>query len=148
MAQRVGEHQAFTPLDQLARVEAHGGSGGRGRIFDALRVEYHGRGAGFFWACSRLLTVKQALTRAQVPSASHLSKYQYAVLQGGKSPGTSRQTHPFLSTYKMALTISTSGHLLRRLTTSSGYSRCQSRAQRPELYSFQVKIAEASILQN
>ena len=77
-------------IDQLAGVKAYGGPGRRRRVFDALRVQDHGCGAGFFWACSRLLTVRQALTRAQVPSVSHLAKYQYAVPQGGKSPGTSR----------------------------------------------------------
>ena len=111
----------LTALDQLARVEARvEATAGFDAGFDALRVEYHGRRAEFFWACCRLLTVRQALTRAQVPSATHLSKYQYVVPRGGKSPGTSRQTHSFLSTYKMALTISTSCHLLCRLTSSSG----------------------------
>ena len=38
-----------------------------------------------------------------------LSKVLITVPQGGKSPGTFRQTHPFLSTYNMALTISASG---------------------------------------
>jgi hypothetical protein len=34
----------------------------------------------------------------------------------GDSPGTSRHKQPFFSTYKMALTSSKSGHLLRRRT--------------------------------
>lgn len=48
MTQRVGQHQAFTPFDQLARVEAHRGPGGSRRILNALRVQNYGRGAGFF----------------------------------------------------------------------------------------------------
>ncbi len=41
--------------------------------------------------------------------------------------------HPFLSTYKMAFTTSTSGHLLRRRTTNSGSNSCQSRVDKSEL---------------
>lgn len=149
VAERIGQHQPLTPFDQLARVEAHRGPGGRGRVFHALRIQDYGCGAGFFWpVLGSPPSGRQALTRAQVPSVSHLSKYQYAVPQGGKSLGTSRQTQPFLSTYKMALTISTSGHLLRRFTTNRGSKRCQSRAQRSELYAFRFKIAASSIWQN
>ena len=75
-----------------------------------------------------------------------LVKAPVAVPQGGKLLGTSHQTHPFLSTYKTALPISTNGHLLRRLTTSNGSIRYWLRAQRSDLDNFQVKIAKVSIL--
>ncbi len=147
VAQRVGQHQTLAAFDELARVEAHRGPGGRSRIFHALRVEDDGRGAGFFSARSRPLTFRQVLTRCHVPSASHLAKYQYTVPQGGKSPGKSRHTHPFLSTYKMAFTTSTSGHLPRRRTTKSGANCCQSRAGKSELYRFRVACSAACFIQ-
>ena len=100
VAQRVGPYQALATFDGLARIEAHCGPGGRGRVFRALRIEDDGRGPRFFSARSRLLTFRHVPTRCHVPSASHLAKYQYTVPQGVKSPGKSRHTHPFLSTYK------------------------------------------------
>ena len=138
VAQRVGQHQPLAALDELARVEAHRGPGGRGRVLPALRVENDGRGPDFFSARSRLLTFRQALASCHVPSASHLAKYLYTVPQGGKFPGKSGYTHPFLSTSKMAFTTSTSGHLPRRRTSSSGSKCRQSRADKSELYRFRM----------
>ena len=75
VVQRVGQHQALAVLDQFARAEAHRAAGGRGRVLHALRVGDHGRGPGFFWAASRLLTFRHVLTRCYVPAASPLAKY-------------------------------------------------------------------------
>ena len=146
VAQRVGQPQPPAALDELASVEAHRGPGGRGRVLHALRVENNGRGPGFFSARSRLLTFRQVQARCHVPSAFHLAKYQYTVPQGGKSPGKSRHTHPFLSTYKMAFTTSASGHLPRRRTTNNGSNYCQSRAAKSELYRFRAAETAGSFI--
>ena len=144
MAQRIGQHQALAAFDELARIVAHRGPGGLRRVLHALRVEQPGCGAGFFPACSRLLTFKQLPTHCQVPPASPWAKYQCNALQGGKSSGESRHTHPVLRAYKRAFTTSTSGHLPRRRTSSSGFRCCRSRADKSELYCFRP-VETASI---
>ena len=143
VVQRVGQHQALAALDQLARAEAHRAAGGRGRVLHALRVGDHGRGPGFFWGrfpAAHLQARTDPLPRA---GGFPLAKYQYTVPQGGKSPGKSRHTHPFLSTYKMAFTTSASGHLACRRTTKNGSRRCQSRLGKSEPYRYRAALPPA-----
>jgi len=61
--------------------------------------------------------------------------------------GKSRHTHPFLSTYKIAFTTSTSGHLPRQRTTSNGFNCCQFRAGKSELYRFRAAFSPTCFTQ-
>lgn len=125
LAQRVGQHQALAALHELAHVEAHRGPGGREHVFHALRVEDDAVGQAFFGPlpAAHVRAGAGPLPRAiGIPLGKVLT-----VPKGGKSPGKYCHMHSFLSTYKMAFTTSTSGHLPRRRTASSGSNCCQSR---------------------
>lgn len=128
VTQRINQHQALTPFDQLAGIEPIGRPGGCRRVFHALRVNNDVGGLHFLGVFTRQSAFRQAFNSSNVPSRCHLAKYQYTMSQGGKSPGRLRHRQPFFSTYSTALTTATSDHLLRRRIRSSGSSRCQSRA--------------------
>ena len=76
VAQRIDEHQPFAALHQLARIESHRGPGRRGRVLDALRINYDAGRQRFLGAFMRQSTVRQAVNSVRVPSRSHLAKYQ------------------------------------------------------------------------
>ena len=67
-------------------------------------------GSGLRPALVRTSRRKVSLIRSNRPLSRHLMKYQYTLLQGGRSLGIILQAIPPLRTYSMPFTISLSGY--------------------------------------